>query len=126
MQTRTLSKEETEELYRLRVPTTDQLALFAARSGYDVEIDIKGRVLLADNIAVQWDPLNRLDQNHKLLGAVIAIGDCKLFYDDGVDEYFFYKYLPGTETAPPIAHRANLNEAVLEAAMELWFPLRNK
>jgi len=113
--------DDWNEMLKLREPTPIQLVTFAKHCACDVEI-IDGKVMLSNNPAVQWDPLNRLDQNHKLLDVIIADVDCKLFYDDGVGEYFIYRYIPGPETEPAIAHRINLNEAVIEAAMNVWFP----
>jgi len=121
---RELTQEEIDdwnEMLKLREPTLDQLVVLADQC-CKATLILDDKVVLFDNPGVQWDPLNRLDQNHKLLDAVIAEGDCKLFYDDGVGEFFIYRYITGPETEPAIAHRMNLNEAAFEAAMNLWCP----
>ena len=122
-----------KRLYDLRLPTLEQLVTLAEKCGRDAEIvDAKAcrpnfeegdKCVLTWNPQVEWDPLNRPKQTYELLQAVISKGDCKLFFDDGVDEYFIYKYPEaGAEQGPPLGHGEELNEAVLEAAMELWCP----
>jgi hypothetical protein len=120
--TRKLTKEETAELYAVRVPNPDQLVVLAEKCR--IETEIKGNVVLfKESPHCMWDPQDNLAQNHALLAAVIAKGDCRLFYDDGVHEYFIYryKYVQGSD-GPPLAHNTNLQDTVLQAALELWFP----
>ncbi len=117
---REMTQEDWDEMTKLQEPSASELVFLANVCGQSVyEIDC--RVYLKDGMR-RWDPLNDLTQNFKLLEAVISKGDCKLFYDGGVHEYFIYRYIMGPETEPPIAHRKDLNEAVIEAAMNLWFP----
>jgi len=132
METRTLTKAETAELYKLRVPTLGQLVFLAEQCGHESSIvtalaaypnaDRNDKVVILDYSNEHWNPGERLHQNHQLLAAVIAKGDCKLFYDDGINEFFIYRWVLGPETEPPLAHGHKLNEVVLEAALELWFP----
>jgi len=117
---REITQDDWDEMTKLREPTVSELVFLASMAGHSVyELDCR---VYKQHTVVQWDPLNKLDQNLTLLGAVISKGDCKLFYDDGVNEFFIYQYISGPETEPPIAHRTNLNEAVIEAAMNLWIP----
>lgn len=111
MQTRTLSKEQTDEMNKLRLLTQFELFVLAEHC-----------VVPKDDVS--WDPRNNLAQNHLLLEAVIREGDCELFFDDGADQYFIYQWDHDSDIGKKIiAHRPNLNEAVLEAAMVLWLPI---
>lgn len=113
-----LTKEETEELYAIREPTTEQLLEMAKHCGFPAT-SAEGKVFLTDMQNMEFEPLERLDQSHILLGTVIAEGDCRLCYDDGVREYFIYQY---KSDGPPIAHQYTLQDTAFEAAMNLWFP----
>ena len=99
----------------LRKPTKAERSVLARIAGCEV-IGLKD-----DGISFKvWDPLTSDAHALKLLAAIIKQKDCRLLYDDGVDEYFIYQYTP--EHSPPVAHRKVLNEVILEAALELWFP----
>lgn len=118
---RKLSKEETAELYATRTATPEQLLVLAQKCGIESELE-NDTVYITNGSAMSWNPQANLAQNHVLLAAVIVKGDCKLFYDDGVNEYFIYRYVPGSEYGPPIAHQHDLHDTVFDAAMNLWFP----
>jgi hypothetical protein len=121
--TRILTEEETAELCAIRKATPDQLATLAKKCG--VNPIIKGdTVYIADSFDTPWDPAVKLCQNHQLLAAVIAQGDCRLLYDDGIQEYFIYRYRyrGANGDGPALAHNTSLSTTVFSAAMELWFP----
>ena len=117
-----------KRLYELRLPTLEELVVLAKKCGRDAEIvhakavrpnfTEDEKAVLTWNPQVEWDPLNRPNQNYELLQAVISKGDCRLFFDDGVDEWFIYQYKE--DSGPPIGHGEDLHEAVIEAAMTLW------
>ncbi len=118
-----LTKEETAELNATRTATPEQLAALAEKC--QITTNIKdGLVYITNGSDAMWDPQIKLCQNHVLLSAVIAIGDCRLFYDDGIGEYFIYQYNPTGEhgDGPPLGHHNDLNDTVFAAAMQLWFP----
>ena len=120
---RQLTKEETEELYKIRTATPEQLFTMAGRCGHEAELT-DGTVYITDGSAVSWNPRANLAQNHLLLATIIAEGDCRLLYDDGIKEYFIYKfrYAGANGDGPPLANNHTLEDTVFAAAMELWFP----
>lgn len=117
--TRIITDEEWAEMYKLREPTVDQLEFFAGLCKCNHIVKQDEYVTIVDGGIRKWDPVKVDKQAYKLLQVVIKDKDCKLFYDDGVEEFFIYKW---NDNGPPIAHRNNLNEAVMEAAMNLYFP----
>ena len=122
----TLTKEQTEELYAVREATLPELVSLAEKCGEIAEIkhnsDGLGYVVLASDPDTMWEPRYIPSQNHLLLAALISKGDCKLFYDDGVEEFFIYQYTPGPEMDPPLTHHSSLEDTCFDAAMKLWFP----
>lgn len=131
---RKLTEEETAELYAVREATLPQLVILANKSGEEAKImynsDGIGYVVLTDYPDMpMYEPRYHPEQNHALLEAVIKEGDCRLFYDDGVHEFFIYQYrieekdgLVGNSDGPPLAYNRTLSDTVFAAAMELWFP----
>ena len=117
----TIPQEEYEALMKFRQPTIPQLTMLAKMVGYGIRLR-DDECFIKGTSAERWDPVDTPAHNHKLLAALIAKGDCKLFFDDGVDEYFIYHYGAMWEQGPPLAHRANLAETVVEAAVALWCP----
>ena len=117
---REITQEEWNEMCKLREPTLEQLEFFANLCNHKDVTAMDGYVIVSDAGYNTYDPLNNDLQNHRLLEAVIKGKDCRLFHDDGVDEYFIYQGY--AENNPPVAHRTKLNEVVLEAALELYFP----
>ena len=122
-ESRQLTKEETDELYKIRTATPEQLLSMAEKCGHKAEL-ANGTVYITDGPAVSWNPRANLTQNHLLLATVIAEGDCRLLYDDGIKEYFIYKfrYAGASGRRPPLANHHTLQDTVFAAAMELWFP----
>ena len=125
--TRTLTKEETAELYAVREATLDQLVILADKCGFESNVAFdangKGQVKLKYVPNAPWQPQDILSQSHLLLAAVIAEGDCRLFYDHEVNEFFIYQYQYNDDNAGPLlAHHNTLIDTVFAAAMELWFP----
>jgi len=123
--TRTLTKEETAELYAVREATLPQLVILAEKCGLKSQIEYnsngEGHVML-DAIPTVWNPLEILGQNNLLLSAVIIEGDCRLFYDHEIEEFFIYRYTSGKHDGPPLGHHTILPDTVFAAALELWFP----
>ena len=74
-------------------------------------------VILHHNSA-HWDPIKRDNQAFGLLQEVIKQGNCKLVFDDGTNEFFIYSYLD--PYGPPLGLGTNLNETIVDAALELW------
>ena len=120
---RQLTKEETAELYKVRTATPEQLFTMAGRCHMAARI-VDGVVIIHDDNSTTWNPRANLAQNHLLLATVIAEGDCRLLYDDGIKEYFIYKfrYEGANGDGPPLANHHTLEDTVFAAAMELWFP----
>lgn len=121
---RRLTKEETEELYKVRSATPEQLLTMAKKCGLEAKL-ANGTVYITDGSAVSWNPRANLTQNHLLLATVIADGDCRLFYDDGVNEFFIYQYKfenGMSVDGPALAYHHTLQDAIFDAAMNLWFP----
>ena len=114
-----LTAAETAELHKLREPTAQQLAIMARHCGHDVTIK-DGLCTLPDFHI--WNPTYKPTHNHELLAALIVKGDCKLFYDHEINEFFVYQYNYTDDNNPPLAHHASLDAVVVEAAMNLWFP----
>lgn len=104
----------------LRDATPRELAVFAALCNCK-QIVVEGdKVTVVNNGTQKWDPLHNDTQAFQLLEVVIRDQDCRLFYDHGVNEYFIYQYHDNTQ--PPVAHRQRLGAAVVEAALNLYFP----
>jgi hypothetical protein len=120
--TRIITDEEWAEMYKLREPNLEQLEFFAGLCKCNHIVRNEKHVTIVDGGICRWDPVNNDKQTKWLLEVIIKGQDCKLFYDDGAHEYFIYQYTGLREQAPPVAHRNDLNEAVMEAAMNLWFP----
>ena len=136
-----LSPEETKELYSRQLPNVEQLKVMAEHCGLTANITEQRRLVpnsnsgsvpiklcVTDDFKI-WDPVENASQNYKLLQAVIVQGDCRLFYDHEVHEWFIYQYPPIVEStnfqdefSGPLAHHPELEMAVIEAAMNLWFP----
>ena len=121
-----LTKEETAELYAIAEPTLPQLVELASICGENAMIkhnqDGVGYVVLESDPDTMYEPRYIAEQNHELLIAVIADGDCRLFYDQEINEFFIYQYTDGDNDGPPLGHQALLSDTVFEAAMNLWFP----
>ena len=123
-----LTKEETEALYAIRTLTPTELVILATEADVEVEIEHAccgtPRVVLKHDKHISWDPRYNLAQSHLLLAAVIAKGDCRLFYDQEIHEFFIYQYTDDTPFpgGPPIAHQYSLTDTVYEAAITLWCP----
>jgi len=119
-----LTKEETAELYAIRTPTPTELVILATEADVAVEIEHAccgiPRVVLKQDNHTTWDPRYNFDQNQILLAAVIAKGDCRLFYDQEIHEFFIYQYTDGDNDGPPLAHQYGLSDTVFEAALNLW------
>lgn len=117
----------------------EQLKFLAFKCGHDAEIEqttilVNGkqtdrrRVVLTDNPAVDWNPLERNDQNHELLKTLISKCDCQLIYDDGY--FFIYQFTDdltditnSMQTKRHLSHHEDLNHAVIDAAVQIWFPV---
>lgn len=118
---RQLTKKETAELYAVRTATPEQLLILAEKCG--VAATIQNELVIIDHTAgIPWNPRARLCQNHLLLAAVIEQGDCRLFRDQEINEFFIYQYTLNENDGPPLAHHTELNDTVIAAAMNLWFP----
>lgn len=118
--TRKLTDDEIIEMNVLREPTVEQLEFFAEICECkNIEL-YSNYVIVTDGGCERWDPLNNDKQNHRLLKKLIALKDCEIFYDMEVNEYFVYQFID--DYKEPLSHRKELNEAVVEAAMEVWFP----
>lgn len=121
---RTLTKEETEELYAIRTPTPTELVILATEADIDVSIkhnaDGQAQIVVAEDPNIVWNPRYSFSQNQILLAAVIVKGDCRLFYDHEINEFFIYQYTTGENDGPPLAHQASLSDTVFEAALTLW------
>lgn len=63
-----------------------------------------------------YQPIIDNVQFKDLLKKVISVGDCKLFYDDAVNEYFIYTW---GDKSPPLAHNESLEFTTFMAALEL-------
>lgn len=101
---KTIPKEEWEELTKIPDTTKEQMEELANLCG----------------ISENFDPIGNDMHSHKLLEAVVKRKDCKLFYDDGPDEYFIYQF--GPRDTPAVGNRQSLNECIFEAAYNLYFP----
>ena len=120
---KTISQKDYDKLYKFNEPSAAQLIYLAHRCGKKAQLNHNNEPVIVIGATIErWSPIYDLAQNQELLAAVIAKGDCKLFYDDGVHEFFIYQYGTGWETSPPLAHRAALNETVIEAAIAIWCP----
>jgi hypothetical protein len=95
------------------------LVVLAHKCGKHVKVAPDGFCVMEDFHT--WHPGFKADQNAELLAAVIAQGDCRLFYDQEINEFFIYQY-NGEDTNPPLAHSSSMYAAVLEAALNLWCP----
>ena len=111
---REMSKEEWKKLMELRIPSPAQRTVLAKIVGTDL-IQNTGE---GDFGLTIWDPLTNNAGSFQLLEVIIKDKDCRLFYDDGINEYFIY----GPDDDAPLTHRAVLRDAIVEAAMNLWFP----
>ena len=118
----TIPQEEYEALTKFREPNVPQLTMLAKMCGYVIRVSTDNECIIKGSNGEWWNPVENLVHNHKLLAALIDKGDCRLFYDHGVEEYFIYHYNPDGDDGPALAHRANLAETVVDAAVALWCP----
>ena len=119
----TIPQEEYEALTKFREPNVPQLTMLAKMCGYAIRVR-EDLPFIKGTSAEEWDPVENLVHNHKLLAALIDKGDCRLFYDHEINEYFIYEHVYTDElpSNPPLSHRTSLAEAVVEAAVNLWCP----
>lgn len=119
-----LTKEQTDSLYAVRNATDLELLELASlcKQEATIKYNSAGQSEIVLSNGDIWSPQYDLTQSHLLLAHVIADGDCRLFYDDGVHEYFVYQFKAGAEgDGPPLAHQLTLADTVFAAALELWF-----
>lgn len=115
---RQISDEDWAVLTALRIPTPEERQALANIAGAEFF-----RHTNDDDFGIQiWDPLTNDRDAFQLLETIIRIKDCRMFYDDGIQEFFIYEDGLGKKNNAPVAHRKVLRDAIVEAAMNLWFP----